>query len=140
MMSLVQAQQGEPEKSTCESKCFFQRNKSLAGFVKYTSCVKYASRVKCAAAREGDLFHFTLRRRSNISQFSQENYFTFTSGEYFTKKQVAISSYEHKKREVREAVPLFFAFLLLNLSQRLRRFRAGCSENFIVHPRPQNAS
>ena len=25
MGSLVQAQQGEPEKSTCESKCFFQR-------------------------------------------------------------------------------------------------------------------
>jgi len=30
--------------------CFFQRNKSLMGFVKCTSCVKYASRVKCAAA------------------------------------------------------------------------------------------
>ena len=44
------------EKSTCESKCFFQRNKSLAGFVKCTSCVKYASRVKCAAAREGIYF------------------------------------------------------------------------------------
>ncbi len=46
---------GEPEKNTC-SKCFFQRNKSLAGFVKCTSCVKYASRVKCAAAREGIYF------------------------------------------------------------------------------------
>ena len=31
---------------------FFQRNKSLTGFVKCTSCVKYASRVKCAAARD----------------------------------------------------------------------------------------
>ena len=30
---------------------FFQRNKSLAGFVKCTACVKYAPRVKCAAAR-----------------------------------------------------------------------------------------
>ena len=44
------------EKSTCNCKCFFQRNKSLAGFVKRTSCVKYASRVKCAAAREGIYF------------------------------------------------------------------------------------
>ena len=35
---------------------FFQRNKSLAGFVKCTSCVKYASRVKCATAREGIYF------------------------------------------------------------------------------------
>ena len=34
-----------------DNVCFFQRNKSLAGFVKCTSCVKYASRVKCAAAR-----------------------------------------------------------------------------------------
>ena len=25
MMSLVRAQQGEPEKSTCDRKCFFQR-------------------------------------------------------------------------------------------------------------------
>ena len=31
------------KKSTCVlRKCFFQRNKSLAGFVKCTSCVKYA--------------------------------------------------------------------------------------------------
>ena len=29
-----------------------QRNKSHAGFVKCTPCVKYAPRVKCAAARE----------------------------------------------------------------------------------------
>ena len=38
------------------------QKKALAGFVKCTSCVKYASRVKCAAAREGDLFHFTSNR------------------------------------------------------------------------------
>ena len=35
---------------------FFERNKSLMGFVKCTSCVKYASRVKCATAREGIYF------------------------------------------------------------------------------------
>ena len=40
---------------TCEL-VFFQRNKSLAGFVKYPSGVKYASRVKCAAARGGIYF------------------------------------------------------------------------------------
>ena len=39
-----------------DNVCFFQRNKSLVGFVKCTSCVKYASRVKCAAAREGIYF------------------------------------------------------------------------------------
>ena len=33
-----------------DNVCFFQRNKSLAGFVKCTSCVKYA------AAREGIYF------------------------------------------------------------------------------------
>ena len=39
-----------------DNVCFFQRNKSLAGFVKCTACVKYAPRVKCAAAREGIYF------------------------------------------------------------------------------------
>ena len=39
-----------------DNVCFFQRNKSLVGFVKCTSCVKYALRVKCAAAREGIYF------------------------------------------------------------------------------------
>ena len=43
-------------------------------------------RVKCAAAREGDLFHFTLRRRSNISQCAIAHYFTFGKAEYFTKR------------------------------------------------------
>ena len=39
-----------------DNVCFFQRNKSLAGFVKCTLCVKYAPRVMCAAAREGMYF------------------------------------------------------------------------------------
>ena len=30
------------EKSTCKCKCFFQRNKSLSGFVKCPAGVKYA--------------------------------------------------------------------------------------------------
>ena len=66
-----------------DNVCFFQRNKSLAGFVKCTSCVKYAPRVKCATAREGiyfishcdegAIFHnsrselFHIRRAPNIS-------------------------------------------------------------------------
>ena len=40
------------QKKALRKKCFFQLNKSLMGFVKCTSCVKYASHVKCAAARE----------------------------------------------------------------------------------------
>jgi hypothetical protein len=53
----MQARSGEPEKKHLQiASAFFQRNKSLAGFVKCTSCVKYASRVKCAAAREGIYF------------------------------------------------------------------------------------
>ena len=71
-----------------DNVCFFQRNKSLTGFVKCTSCVKYASRVKCAAARDrgsskrvcelwgspwGDLFHFTLRpTRAIFHNFRKE--------------------------------------------------------------------
>ena len=56
---------------------FFQRNKSLAGFV------KYASRVKCAAAREG-IYFISHRPKGDISQFPQGNYFTFGNAEYFT--------------------------------------------------------
>ncbi|MDD6204888.1 MAG: hypothetical protein PUC05_07850 [Firmicutes bacterium] len=56
----------------------FQRNKSLAGFVKYIVCVKYCfaseirlRRVKCAAAREGFIsFHFSHKRKK--SQFLQD--------------------------------------------------------------------
>ena len=44
------------KKTNSQELVFFQRNKSLTGFVKCTSCVKYASRVKCAAAREGIYF------------------------------------------------------------------------------------
>ena len=67
---------------TCEL-VFFQRNKSLAGFVKCTSCVKYASRVKCAAARER-IYFISHRPKGDISQFPQGNYFTFGNAEYFT--------------------------------------------------------
>ena len=72
-----------------DNVCFFQRNKSLTGFVKCTSCVKYASRVKCAAAREGiyfishcdegAIFHnsrselFHIRRKPNISPKAHRN-------------------------------------------------------------------
>ena len=41
---------GSQKKALAICKCFFQRNKSLMGFVKCTS------RVKCAAAREGSYF------------------------------------------------------------------------------------
>ena len=66
---------------TCEL-VFFQRNKSLAGFVKCTSCVKYASHVKCAAAREG-IYFISHRPKGDISQFPQGNYFTFGWGRIF---------------------------------------------------------
>ncbi len=59
-----------------DNVCFFQRNKSLAGFVKCTACVKYAPRVKCAAAREGIYF---------ISHCDLwEQYFTIHAVNYFT--------------------------------------------------------
>ena len=49
------------------SACFFQRNKSLAGFVKCLTGVKYGIRhVKCLRA-SGDLFHFTRRAASNFT-------------------------------------------------------------------------
>ena len=66
---------------TCEL-VFFQRNKSLAGFVKCTSCVKYASRVKCAAARER-IYFISHRPKGDISQFPQGNYFTFGASRIF---------------------------------------------------------
>ena len=47
---------GGARKTTCFDRSFFQRNKSLAGFVKLPSAVKYASCVKCAAACEGIYF------------------------------------------------------------------------------------
>ena len=57
-----------------------QRNKSLTGFVKCTSCVKYACGVWNALRRVRDLFHFTLR--SNISQLLCD-YFTFAVRQIF---------------------------------------------------------
>ena len=45
------------KKDGCESnRLFFNEINPPAGFVKCTLCVKYASRVKCAAAREGIYF------------------------------------------------------------------------------------
>ena len=67
-----------------DKNIFFQRNKSPTGFVKCTSCVKYASRVKCAAAREG-IYFISHRPKGDISQFPQGNHFTFGNAEYFTK-------------------------------------------------------
>ena len=72
---------------------FFQRNKSLVGFVKCPSGVKYASRVKCAAAREGIYFisHsvedgiFHNFRKEIISHWARAEYFTY-SVEYRSSK------------------------------------------------------
>ena len=57
------------------------------GFVKCTSCVKYASRVKYACGRVGDLFNFTSHAAvSGVRYFTiyEVNYFTFGIAEYFT--------------------------------------------------------
>ena len=49
-----------PEKSTCKSKCFFQRNKSLSGFV---NCGAWNMASPCEMpAAWGDLFHFPQHR------------------------------------------------------------------------------
>ena len=67
---------------------FFQRNKSLTGFVKCTSCVKYASRVKCAAAREGIYFISLYGCKEQYFTIHEVNYFTFCrEAKYFTKDQ-----------------------------------------------------
>ena len=80
------------KKTLSIDKVFFQRNKSLTGFVKCTSCVKYASRVKCAAAREGicfishcdevaifhssrsELFHRERKRTISLNKVSVQNH------------------------------------------------------------------
>ena len=67
---------------TCEL-VFFQRNKSLTGFVKCTSCVKYASRVKCAAAREGIYFISHCDQREQYFTIHEVNYFTFGASRIF---------------------------------------------------------
>ena len=46
--------------------------------------IRSACEMRCGAL--GDLFHFTLRRRSNISQCAIAHYFTFGNAEYFIKK------------------------------------------------------
>ena len=66
-----------------DNVCFFQRNKSLVGFVKSTPCVKCAPRVKCAAAREG-VYFISHCDEGAIFHNSQVNYFTFGTDEYFT--------------------------------------------------------
>ena len=77
--SRVRIPYAPPEKSTHLSTktnvCFFQRNKSLTGFVKCTACVKYAPRVKCAAARQGIYFISHYDRR--------EQYFTMCDSTLF---------------------------------------------------------
>ena len=73
------------KKTNSHELVFFQRNKSRTGFVKCTLCVKYASRVKCAAARVRDLFHFTLRPTGAIfHNFQQEIISHSAIAEYFT--------------------------------------------------------
>ena len=73
------------------------QKKALAGFVKCTSCVKYASRVKCAAAREGDLFHFTSNRAEGGVR-----YFTISARKLFhIRRKPNISLFlfpQHKNR------------------------------------------
>ena len=78
--------------------CFFQRNKSLAGFVKCTLCVKYASRVKCAAAREGIYFISHCDQRSNISQCAIAHYFTFGVSRIFHLKSEQVYDIIKAKR------------------------------------------
>ena len=76
------------EKSThlsTKTMCAFFNEICPAG--KWNSfAVKYLLR-KCEIFADANVgkFHFTLRRRSNISQFPQGNYFTFGNAEYFTK-------------------------------------------------------
>jgi hypothetical protein len=47
--------------------------------------VKYASRVKCAAAREGIYFISHCDQREQYFTIHGVNYFTFDNAEYFTK-------------------------------------------------------
>ena len=71
------------EKSTCICKCFFQRNKSLSGFVKCPAGVKYACGVWNRCGGGWISFHipatagiFHVCRKANISHRAQARYFT----------------------------------------------------------------
>ena len=60
-----------------------QRNKSLTGFVKCSSCVKFAFSECNACGREG-IYFISHRAERDISQCSTEHYFTFCKAKYFT--------------------------------------------------------
>ena len=75
------------EKSTCVCKCFFQRNKSLSGFVKCPAGVKYACGVWNRCGGE-DLFHFTWCEASNFT-IHAVNYFTSSTARHFTLRKPA---------------------------------------------------
>ena len=60
-----------------------QRNKSLTGFVKCTSRVKFAFSERNACGREG-IYFISHRAERDISQCSIERYFTFCGAKYFT--------------------------------------------------------
>ena len=69
------------KKPNAQELVFFQRNKSLTGFVKCTSCVNYASRVKCAAAREGIYF---ISHCDIVAEQQGAQYFTISARKLFT--------------------------------------------------------
>ena len=57
------------EKSTCRRKCFFQRNKSLSGFVKCPAGVNTPAACEIAAAVR--IYFISLDAKHQISQFTQ---------------------------------------------------------------------
>ena len=96
---------GEPEKSTCESKCFFQRCLPLrARDVASGSDVHCVSEV--SPCGEVGKHHITASSASNITMRSITS---FWRSQNFTKYRVAITSYEHKQKRVASATRFCFS-------------------------------
>ena len=72
------------KESTCFGKCFFQRNKSLAGFVKFALQVKYGFAMWNACGRGWISFHRNLM--VSISPEAQPRISHLPQGKYFTDK------------------------------------------------------
>ena len=119
--SVVRIHPSPPEKTTCFDKSFFQRNKSLAGFVKCTPCVKYANGVWNASGRwriyfislwQSQKFHnlwsklYHILRKQNISLKT----FASKSFGFSTSEQAENRSFRFFCKNRNSPKPLFLLF------------------------------
>ena len=111
------------KKSLAKASAFFNEirlRRVKYGFAMWNSyAVKYLLR-KCEEAN-----FISHRTKWDISQFSQENYFTFGNAEYFTKFKSCIFVLWAQKMRGTRSMPLLFCFSPFEFDQWLRRCRGS---------------